>query len=507
MIRSKHRYIFGICAALLIITSTIINAQKEKSAHQIQSEYYKKLYAGKRIEKPIPFFKAAQTNKQTELNKTVFGFLPYWRYLDGSYKNIRYNLLTHISIFSWEADSLGNLTTPYSWPWEDVIFNARSSSVKLIMCVTNFDKMSIKKILSDTSSSNQIIKNIKAVIIRDSLDGVNIDFENLDTLDRGSKLNNFMKSLSDSIKSISVEKEISFDSPAVDWGSWDFLGLANRCDYLFMMGYEYYGNWGDTTGPSSPLTGTPHNLTRSLLQDYACVVQPNPGKIILGIPYYGNHWITRTRFPYTDVLLYDSTSRVDRFFYEDIDSIQTNVEMVWDSLSQTPWLRWQENDTTWHQIWYDDSASIRLKYDLAIKDSLGGVGIWALGFDGSRPELWNLIQNKFGSPTVVEKGNPIPQTFELYQNYPNPFNPKTTIKFSIPTEYSPLLGGVRGGSIHVELKVYTVLGREVTTLLNDEKQPGNYEVKFNGNRLASGVYFYRLTAGKFSITKKMILLK
>jgi sugar lactone lactonase YvrE/fibronectin type 3 domain-containing protein len=85
--------------------------------------------------------------------------------------------------------------------------------------------------------------------------------------------------------------------------------------------------------------------------------------------------------------------------------------------------------------------------------------------------------------------------YELGQNYPNPFNPTTTIEYAMPQ------AGV------VTLKVYDVLGREVTTLVNERKAAGNYAVPFNGSGLASGVYFYKLTAGNFTATKKLLLVK
>lgn len=85
--------------------------------------------------------------------------------------------------------------------------------------------------------------------------------------------------------------------------------------------------------------------------------------------------------------------------------------------------------------------------------------------------------------------------FELYNNYPNPFNPATTIDYSVPK------------SSLVTIKIYDVLGREVKTLVNGEKIPGNYSVIFNDSNLPSGIYFYRMQAGSFVSTKKMILLK
>ncbi len=101
---------------------------------------------------------------------------------------------------------------------------------------------------------------------------------------------------------------------------------------------------------------------------------------------------------------------------------------------------------------------------------------------------------------VHAEENIIPQQSTLYQNYPNPFNPTTTLKFAIPV-------GTMWGDVPTTLKVYDVLGREVVTLVNEEKAPGNYEVKFDGTNLASGVYFCQLQAGGFVDTKKIMLLK
>jgi photosystem II stability/assembly factor-like uncharacterized protein len=88
-----------------------------------------------------------------------------------------------------------------------------------------------------------------------------------------------------------------------------------------------------------------------------------------------------------------------------------------------------------------------------------------------------------------------PALFELKQNYPNPFNPSTVINYQLPV------------SGDVTLKVYDVLGNEIATLVNEEKPAGSYEVEFNASELSSGIYFYKLQAGDFVETKKMILLK
>ena len=96
-----------------------------------------------------------------------------------------------------------------------------------------------------------------------------------------------------------------------------------------------------------------------------------------------------------------------------------------------------------------------------------------------------------------------PKEFVLYQNYPNPFNPKTTIKFAVP---SVIASGAKQSQF-VTLKVYDILGKEDATLVNEEKQPGVYEVEFDASSFSSGMYLYKLQAGTFIQTKKMILAK
>jgi hypothetical protein len=96
---------------------------------------------------------------------------------------------------------------------------------------------------------------------------------------------------------------------------------------------------------------------------------------------------------------------------------------------------------------------------------------------------------------VEEFENGIPKEFNLGQNYPNPFNPVTSINYQVPE------------ASLVSIKVYDLIGREVTVLVNEVKQPGIYQVSFGTENLASGVYFYKMTAGDFSSVRKMNLLK
>ncbi|MEJ2105052.1 MAG: YCF48-related protein, partial [Ignavibacteriaceae bacterium] len=121
---------------------------------------------------------------------------------------------------------------------------------------------------------------------------------------------------------------------------------------------------------------------------------------------------------------------------------------------------------------------------------------WAVGDDAT------ILHTTNGGVTFVNKKeiDEEPIDFSLEQNYPNPFNPSTKINFEIP-------GQARNDNTLVTLKVYDVLGNEIATLISEEKQPGTYEVEFDGTALPSGIYFYKLKAGYFVETKKMILLR
>jgi len=116
---------------------------------------------------------------------------------------------------------------------------------------------------------------------------------------------------------------------------------------------------------------------------------------------------------------------------------------------------------------------------------------------------YRAFKYSFGSGfTGIDPVNgEIPGNFSLYQNYPNPFNPVTKIRFSIPA------GGNISRPVSSVLTVYDALGKEVQVLVNEQLMPGSYEADFDGSRLSTGIYFYKLTSGVFSEMKKMVLVK
>ena len=143
------------------------------------------------------------------------------------------------------------------------------------------------------------------------------------------------------------------------------------------------------------------------------------------------------------------------------------------------------------------TTSSSFKNDLFIESTISEIG-WIVGENGI---ILKTEDGGEGGVIINVKDDFIifnqPSAFLLYQNYPNPFNPNTTIKFSLSKD------GI------TTLKIYDILGREIATLVNEPKQAGEYQVEFNANKygLSSGVYFYQLKFGNFTLTKKFVMIK
>ena len=149
-----------------------------------------------------------------------------------------------------------------------------------------------------------------------------------------------------------------------------------------------------------------------------------------------------------------------------------------------------EKRQTWEAIGFvngNGTSTETHTYSFADQNPVAGKSYYRLkqiDFDGS-----------FEYSNIVEVDLTLPIEFSLEQNYPNPFNPATSIQYTISSKQN------------VQLLVYNVLGKEIATLVNEEKPAGNYKVNFDASKLSSGVYFYQLQAGSFVETKKMILIR
>ncbi|MCP5061873.1 MAG: T9SS type A sorting domain-containing protein, partial [Ignavibacteriae bacterium] len=155
------------------------------------------------------------------------------------------------------------------------------------------------------------------------------------------------------------------------------------------------------------------------------------------------------------------------------------------------------NETIYPENFYFGlSSDVDVSYGTSAASYTAAAGGFPLGDLNAYPDK-KVEWNNAGRPTDVndEQINSLPNEFKLSQNYPNPFNPSTTINFSIP---------VKG---NYSLRVYNIMGQEITTLINGQLNIGHHNLNFDASQLSSGIYFYTLSGNNVNITKKMILMK
>ncbi|NKB69201.1 MAG: hypothetical protein GKR89_19200 [Candidatus Latescibacteria bacterium] len=481
-------------------------AQPAKGPHQIELERHRDapvldalIGQGGRPSMPS----IARARRLASQNRVVFGYLPYWIDAD-YYRNLDFDLLTHVSAFSLEVEPDGTIGNAHGWPWTALVDSAHAHGVYVIVTATLFGDSEVLSVIGDKNHRQTFFRQIRDRIIEGGADGVNIDFEGPGANGWPALINDFMAELTDFLHREIPGCQVSFAAPPVDWaGRWDFPGLADSCDYLFIMGYAFAGSWSQESGPTAPLTGGWRNITTTLqgASDYGEATRRSPEKLILGVPYYGCQWKTagpQARNATVEFVNYPTVLQT-------LPGAAVHGRM-WDEFSSTPWYRYQE-EGQWYQVWYDDPASLGLKFDLALQANLLGVGMWALGYEGDRREPWDLLAAKMGARVPATAVSETPQARDrgLVQNYPNPFNGATHISYDID------------GAGSVIVQIFDAGGRAILPWRAYHGESGRYGWWWNGGDgrgqpVASGVYFYRLVftgadGQSWRQTRRMVLVR
>lgn len=406
------------------------------------------------------------------LSARVFGYHPYWS-AAGAYLLYDYTALSTIGYFSYEVDpATGGYSTVRDWRSTPLIDHAHARGVKVALVVTNFGYEANDMILSTVASQQTLIDSLISLLRARNGDGVNIDFEQVRGAQRAN-LVSFMIRLATQVRAAIPGAEISMATPAVDWNNaFDIAALAEICDYLLLMGYDYHWSTAPTAGPVAPLVGESQNVTRSV-ETYLATGMP-PAKLLLAVPWYGYDW------PTVDSSRGATTTGSGRAtYYADAKVMAESVGRRFDETTKNPWYVYTSRNVP-RQTWYDDSLSLALKYAMAKEKGLGGIGIWALGYEKGAPEIWNGITAAFGVPSSVaaDAGGSGQSGFR-----PNP----TTGAGSIAIESDRALDGT--------LMVIDILGRMV--LRSDVRiDGGTTRIPIDLRQLAPGVYHYRIRAGE-----------
>ncbi len=452
-----------------------------KSIHQVENDYYNSLpqyrYPEAQKEAAIPSDLAFNITRN--VTRKVLGWHPYWA-SSAAYLSYDYNYLSRIAYFSYEVDTAnGGYTSIHDWNSTPIIDYAHQKGTKVLLTVTNFGTSKNTKLLSDTIRQKFLISTLISLLKLRKGDGVNFDLESVGS----SQRSNLVKFINLAVKSIKAElpaAEISMATPAVDWnGSWDLKTLSELCDYLIVMGYDYYWSGSATAGPVAPLESENYNVTRTV--DTYLSAGVDPQKLLLGVPWYGYDWPVVNNYRKAS-----ATGTATARIYTAARQQAKTSGYIFDQLTKVPWVKYTSS-STWRQLWYDDTLSLSLKYNLVSAKNLAGIGIWALSYEGGSGEIWRNIRNGFSPPDTLRS---------LAVNvYPNPVYGISKIDFYLDSRQ------------HVTLKIFDVTGRERMVLVNRELDSGYQNVYFDSAGWGQGVYLCVLQTLKARSTRTIVIIK
>lgn len=372
---------------------------------------------------------------QSPFHREVFGFAPYWAITQNQQWN--YRLLSTVAYFGITLEGNGYFNTTVSgWneynsqDFVNMANSAHGAGDRVVVVVKQFNRSTLTMLLNDPNAQQIAINNVIGEITNKHLDGVNIDFENGDPATQ-NQLITFMGNLSSQVHAKFPSGEVSIDtysgSASWDQGFFKIGGLAPVVDAMFIMAYDMafddYPGHASANAPICAYSGACNNAFKdctgiappcNTYNDTTSVneylTKAPASKIILGVPYYGYKWSTVGNSPNSAVQsqLPDATADTYSNIVSELSCGLQSRSDHWDGVAQSPWVAWyspQSNDPcganmwTWRELYYDNPTSIGLKYDLVNQTNLRGAGMWALGYDGNLPDLWNVIATKLTTTT------------------------------------------------------------------------------------------------------------
>ncbi|PKN59144.1 MAG: hypothetical protein CVU56_02125 [Deltaproteobacteria bacterium HGW-Deltaproteobacteria-14] len=338
------------------------------------------------------------------VKREVMGYLPYWSYTaDAPYVPARWDLLTILAWFGVEMDGGGDITAYHGWggaTTAQIVADAHAHGVKVIVTVTNFSNSSIQSLVNSATNRAHAIETLLGVIATHGADGVNIDFEFVPVGARAGFVT-FMTELKQAVVAAAPNGgpgHVSLAGPSVDWsGAYDYDVLLENTDGIMVMAYGYYWSGGNP-GPTSPLFGGSPWSTYSVawtIDDYLTWGgEENRHKVFIGLPWYGRTWpVPNTDVPTT--ALGSGATLVYRNAEAEVDGFG---RMFDEHTRSTYYHKSPGGQLT--QAWFDDYRSFRAKVAYIDEMDLGGLGIWALGYEGAYPDLWNAIDEVLGEGGV-----------------------------------------------------------------------------------------------------------
>jgi len=311
----------------------------------------------------------------------VFGFAPYWSLADNSEFDL--SGLTTVDYFSIGVNPDGSLSD--SGPgWDgyqsqnfiDLINRAHAAGDRVVLTVNDFSQSSLDQLATSATAPQTLAQSLLLLVKAKALDGVNLDLEGSGSADQVG-ITNIVQVVSQTLKAANPHYQITMDTYASSAGDtagfYDIPALSAYVDAFFVMAYQL--NLRSPPNSNSSLTSSMFS-NQTTVNQYANAAPAS--KVILGLPFFGYDW------PTTNGTLQAQPAGAPTIItYE--QEASSGHPMYWDSVTDTAWTSYQVG-TQWHEAFFENPASLYLAAQLADDNDIGGVGIWALGMDGSNDQ-------------------------------------------------------------------------------------------------------------------------
>jgi len=325
-------------------------------------------------------------------NYKVFGWHPFW--MKEAYKNYNYEVLSHVSWFSYDIEaSTGSYSNQeviqdLRQNGKELIELAQAKECKVLLTLTNHGYNKNKVFLADRSNQQEVLIDSVLMLLQTlGLDGIDVNFELVNQRD-GSELMDFLERLGVRLKSASQNYTYCVTIPKVNRNRYPNIKKLNPyVDYYLLTGYDFHTGGSSRDGPIAPLYAKGKKLSiDSIVTDYL-IAGIKKDQLILGLPYYGGRWESNS----PNIRSKDK-SFTGHLTYRNIMAKYGNRDLFqYDSISQSVYLMRSIGNQRFEKIWFDDAKTLATKFNWAKETQLAGVGIWALGYDNGRQELWEAL--------------------------------------------------------------------------------------------------------------------
>lgn len=355
-------------------------------------------------------------------DRIVYGFFPYWniKYAD----KLHISDLTHFAYFAIDLNQDGSINKKVnpkelepgwnqlnSTSFSKILYQVHLLNRKTVITVTAMDPDTIESILNSSDYQETAINSILDVYRSFSFNSINVDFEYVGTPSNATRNNftNFITKLKNRCITINTTCEIDVDvfaDSAAKVRLQDLKPLSQTVDHIIVMAYDYYRKNSNQAGPVAPLRGACQEQTvtnNCLEQDIntnlsqITMLVPSP-KIILGVPFYGYQWQTTSN----DFLAntYDHTGSLatyQRIMSLFSDPTVSSLSANWSTSTLSPYLTFVIDDKN-YQIHFENPQSLELKVDLVKSANLGGIAIWAIGYEVPYLDIWQPLSDYLNNP-------------------------------------------------------------------------------------------------------------